>query len=48
MSETRKQIAERIVMKACQDRSIKQINAFVKDDYQRLAIAHRSRPEGSG
>lgn len=37
--ETPRQIAERIVLDACNNRSIQQINAFVKEDYQRLANA---------
>ena len=38
MSETR-EIAERLVLDALNGRVIKQVNAFVKEDYQRLAIA---------
>lgn len=36
-AETPRQVAERIVLDACDNRSVKQINAFVKEDYQRLA-----------
>lgn len=37
--ETLRQVAERVTKDACENRSIKQINAFVKEDYQRLADA---------
>lgn len=37
--ETLRQVAERVVLDARNNRQIKEINAFVKADYQRLADA---------
>lgn len=41
-TEAEKARAREIVADACENRSIKQINAFVKEDYERLAVTFAS------